>query len=128
MLPGCVVGKFAASTSKDDFLVLHSAGQCCNDENCKHNHAKKCGRQSRRRRGPTAQRSPGQPKRQGDKELTDEPEINCLERALVSGPAALAASLIVVLISVAAFVAMGQVTDVSQREVARQLDTLARIF
>ena len=39
-------------------------------------------------------------------------------------PAALAASLIVVLIAVAAFVAMRQVTEVSQREVARQLDTL----
>lgn len=36
--PAVLVGKFAASISKDEIAVkLHAAGKCCDDPNCKHN-------------------------------------------------------------------------------------------
>jgi len=36
--PGVVVGKFAATATKDQIAAaLHAAGKCCNDANCKHN-------------------------------------------------------------------------------------------
>jgi hypothetical protein len=36
--PGVLVGKFAASATKDEMAAkLHAAGKCCDDENCKHN-------------------------------------------------------------------------------------------
>ncbi len=38
--PGVLVGKFGPTASKDQLAVaLHKAGQCCDDPNCKHNHA-----------------------------------------------------------------------------------------
>ena len=37
--PGALVGRFAASASKEDLArALHAAGKCCSDPNCKHNH------------------------------------------------------------------------------------------
>lgn len=37
--PGVMVGKFPATATKADFSnALHSAGKCCDDKNCKHNH------------------------------------------------------------------------------------------
>jgi hypothetical protein len=36
--PGVMIGKFAASASKDDLAAkLAAAGKCCDDKNCKHN-------------------------------------------------------------------------------------------
>lgn len=36
--PAVLVGKFAASTTKDQIVTqLHTAGKCCDDPNCKHN-------------------------------------------------------------------------------------------
>lgn len=36
--PGVLVGKFSASTSKDELATaLHKAGKCCDDPHCKHN-------------------------------------------------------------------------------------------
>jgi hypothetical protein len=36
--PAALVGKFAASATRDDIATkLHAAGKCCNDPNCKHN-------------------------------------------------------------------------------------------
>jgi hypothetical protein len=36
--PAALVGKFAASASRDDIVAkLHAAGKCCDDPNCKHN-------------------------------------------------------------------------------------------
>jgi hypothetical protein len=37
--PGVLVGKFTTATTKDELgKALHSAGKCCDDPNCKHNH------------------------------------------------------------------------------------------
>lgn len=36
--PGVLVGKFGPTATKDQLAIaLHKAGQCCEDENCKHN-------------------------------------------------------------------------------------------
>jgi len=38
--PGVLVGKFGPTATKEQLAVaLHKAGQCCDDPNCKHNHA-----------------------------------------------------------------------------------------
>jgi hypothetical protein len=38
--PGVLVGKFGPAATKEQLAVaLHKAGQCCDDPNCKHNHA-----------------------------------------------------------------------------------------
>jgi len=38
--PGALIGHFDASASTEQIAAaIHKAGQCCNDENCKHNHA-----------------------------------------------------------------------------------------
>jgi hypothetical protein len=40
--PGALVGKFGLASSKDEIAAaLHKAGKCCDDPNCKHNHAAK---------------------------------------------------------------------------------------
>ena len=37
--PGAIVGKFTTTATKDQLAAkLAEAGQCCDDENCKHNH------------------------------------------------------------------------------------------
>lgn len=42
--PGVMVGKFGLVSSKAEIAAaLHKAGQCCEDPNCKHNHATKPG-------------------------------------------------------------------------------------
>lgn len=51
--PGVLVGKFGPTASKDQLAVaLHKAGQCCDDPNCKHNHAAQPSTAAQR---PTAQ-------------------------------------------------------------------------
>jgi hypothetical protein len=36
--PAALVGKFAATTTKQQIIAnLHAAGKCCNDPHCKHN-------------------------------------------------------------------------------------------
>lgn len=38
--PGALVGKFASTATKDQLAAkLAEAGKCCDDKNCKHNHA-----------------------------------------------------------------------------------------
>lgn len=40
--PGVMVGKFSPASSKMEIAAaLHKAGKCCDDANCKHNHAAK---------------------------------------------------------------------------------------
>jgi hypothetical protein len=40
--PGVMVGKFGLVSSKAEIAAaLHKAGKCCDDVNCKHNHAAK---------------------------------------------------------------------------------------
>jgi hypothetical protein len=35
--PGTVIGKYAATATKDKLAAdLHAAGKCCDDPNCKH--------------------------------------------------------------------------------------------
>jgi hypothetical protein len=42
--PGVMVGKFGLASSKEEITYsLHKAGKCCEDPNCKHNHAAKPG-------------------------------------------------------------------------------------
>jgi hypothetical protein len=42
--PGVLVGKFNPASSKIEIAAaLHKAGKCCDDPNCKHNHAAKPG-------------------------------------------------------------------------------------
>ena len=46
--PGVVVGTFGAASTKAEITgALHAAGKCCNDPNCKHNHAAKPGKSVR---------------------------------------------------------------------------------
>jgi hypothetical protein len=46
--PGVVVGTFGAASNKAEITgALHAAGKCCNDPNCKHNHAAKSGKHVR---------------------------------------------------------------------------------
>lgn len=46
--PGVVVGKFGPASSKAEITgALHKAGKCCDDPNCKHNHAAKPGKSVR---------------------------------------------------------------------------------
>jgi hypothetical protein len=40
--PAVLVGKYGPAATKNEMAGdLHAAGKCCNDPNCKHNHAKK---------------------------------------------------------------------------------------
>ena len=42
--PGVLVGKFTQASTKAEIAAsLHNAGKCCDDPNCKHNHAAKPG-------------------------------------------------------------------------------------
>lgn len=43
--PGVMIGKYDQTATKDDMAAaLHKAGKCCDDPNCKHNHAGSNGR------------------------------------------------------------------------------------
>ena len=45
--PAVLVGKFASTATKAEMAAaLHAAGQCCDDPNCKHNHAPKAAQKS----------------------------------------------------------------------------------
>jgi hypothetical protein len=49
--PAVLVGKFASTVTKAELATaLHAAGKCCDDPNCKHNHAPKAAS------GPSAKR------------------------------------------------------------------------
>lgn len=49
--PGAFLGKFTSSATKDEMAAaLHKAGQCCEDENCKHNKKSQAAKQTGARR------------------------------------------------------------------------------